>query len=175
MWQEADMKYLIIFLLIIVFVPTAIVSAEDMIVETKEGSEVVLHEDGSWEYTKTNINNNNQNDKIAIRGFLKTPMPIDLDAGRYSNKVQLTLYIENNTSKMIKAWRATLNAENPFGDLLFKCQLTAGEAAIMPGQAEQSNFVWEDNQFTPGEIYDHVITYSEENLKLSLTDIKVIH
>jgi hypothetical protein len=47
------MKYLILTLLIFFFVPSVIVSAEDVIVETKDGREVVLHENGSWEYYST--------------------------------------------------------------------------------------------------------------------------
>ena len=167
------MKYLILILLILFFVPTAIVSAEDVIVETKDGSKVVLHEDGSWEYGDAGINN--QKGEIAIRKFSKTLLPTDVNAERYYDTAQLSLFIENNTGKTIKAWKAILGVMNPFGDMLFNCQLTAGVAAIIPGPAEESRFEWKDNPFMDGEAYDHLATYSTDNLKLSLTDIKIIH
>ncbi|MBT5307562.1 MAG: hypothetical protein HON76_22160 [Candidatus Scalindua sp.] len=148
--------------------------AEDINTTTKDGRAVILHDNGTWEFIKETPEQR-EIEPISIEDFDKIHLPENPDISRYVNSVRLTLMIKNNTDKLIKAWRATLAVENPFGDILFRIQLTDGTANIKPRQIEKANFDWEDNMFITDEPYDQLLSFDKGNLKLKLSEIKIVH
>ena len=170
--MEVIMKILLILALTL-FIFTQASHADDISATTKDGSDVILHDNGNLEFAKDSTNN--ENVAISIEDFYKTHLPADLGTGKYFDEVQLTLLIRNNTHKTIKSWSAMLNVKNKFDTLLVKYQLTSGILSIKPGQIERSDVIWKDNQFVDGDVYDELISYDIATLKLSLTDIEIIH
>ncbi len=112
--------------------------------------------------------------KLELVDFDVKGLPVNTDVSRYSAEAVLTLYVKNNTSKRIKAWKALVVIKNGFGDILFRTRLTDGTANIAPGATEKASFSWEDNQFISDEPYDKIMAYSKENLKIELKEIKLI-
>ena len=104
--------------------------------------------------------------KLELVKFDISVFPKDIEDGRFSDVVYLTLYVKNNTSKRIKAWRAHTIVKNSFGDVLLKLTLTDGSANIAPGATEAAPFGWENNPFISDEPYDKLTSYSKENLKV---------
>jgi hypothetical protein len=167
-------KNILIISIIIAYTILPTTFAEDINTTTKDGRAVILHDNGTWEFIKETPEQR-EIEPISIEDFVKEHLPENPDINRYSNYVQLTLMIKNNTEKLIKAWRATLVVENPFGDILFRIQLTDGTASIRPRQIEKANFAWEDNMFINDEPYDQLLSYDKDNLKIKLSEIKVVH
>lgn len=170
--MEVVMKILPILTLTLFIFTQA--SRADIIVTTKDGRDAILHDNGKWEFIKGRATNS-ENIAISIEDFYKTHLPVNFGIGRYYDEIQLTLFLRNNTDKTIKTWRAMLNVRNQYDKLLIKSQLTSGLLSIKPGQIENSDFTWKDNQFIDGELYDRLIDYDPANLRLSLTDIETIH
>lgn len=112
--------------------------------------------------------------KLELVDFDVKDLPVNTNVSRYSAEAVLTLYVINNTTKRIKAWRALVVIKNAFGDVLFRTRLTDGTANIAIGGTEKASFRWKDNQFIAGEPYDKILSYSKENLKIELKDIKLI-
>ena len=112
--------------------------------------------------------------KLELVNFDVKGLPVNTDVSRYSAEAVLTLYVKNNTTKRIKAWKALVVIKNAFGDVLFRTRLTDGTANIAIGETEKASFSWEDNQFIVDEPYDKILSYSKENLKIELKDIKLI-
>ena len=112
--------------------------------------------------------------KLQLINFDVKRLPVNYDVSRYRPKAVLTLYLKNNTSKRIKAWRALIIVKNAFGDVLFRARLTDGSANIPPGGTEKASFSWEDNQFIDDEPYDKLVAYSKENIKIEIKEVQLI-
>lgn len=111
---------------------------------------------------------------LELVSFRKEMFPQDFSAGRLSDAVQLTLMLKNKTDKRIRAWKALLTVYNSFNEKLFSCELSSGRSDISLGKTEAAHFSWEDNIFINKEPYDYLSGYSAENLKLVLSDVKVV-
>lgn len=111
---------------------------------------------------------------LELVDFETKRLPVNYDASRYSAEAVLTLMVKNNTSQRIKAWKGLLIVKNAFGDVLFRVRLTDGTANIAPGQIAEASYSWEDNQFIDDEVYDKLVAYSKENLRLDLTEVQLI-
>lgn len=149
----------------------AIGVCKDLTATLEDGRKVLLKEDGTWEFMSKQLT---KKDVLSLESFIKVPIATDPMAGIYSDKVRLSLFVRNNTEKVIKGWKATMIVKNAFGDILFKTKLIAGQSKIESGEVEMADFSWEDNPFIPNEPYDHLVSYSDENLKIELSDIQVI-
>ena len=112
--------------------------------------------------------------KLQLIDFDVKRLPVNYDVSRYRPKAILTLYLKNNTSKRIKAWKALIIVKNAFGDVLFRARLTDGSANIPPGGTEKASFSWEDNQFIDDEPYDKLVAYSKENIKIEIKEVQLI-
>lgn len=110
---------------------------------------------------------------LELIDFDTKRLPVNYDVSMYSPEAVLTLKVRNNTQKRIKAWKAVVIIKNAFGDVLFRARLTDGTANIGPGETEQASFSWEDNQFIEDEPYDKLVAYSEENLRVELTEVQL--
>ena len=138
-----------------------------------DGRKVLLKENGTWEFiSERKITS--KGDILTLESFQKKVLYQDYDIGRYQDRVVLTLFVKNNSEREIKGWRALMTVKNPFGELLFDCELTAGDQKIKPGKTEKADFGWEDNPFIHDQPYDKLMGYSEENLKIELSNIQVI-
>jgi len=116
----------------------------------------------------------NSDIKLQLIDFEIDCLPENYDLNRFRPSVKLTLHLKNNTVRRIKAWRVTLIAENSFGDILFKSRLTDGTADIKKENIEKSSFIFKDNIFIDDQPYDKLVSYSKENLKISITDIQLV-
>lgn len=164
------MKILLILTLIL-FIFTQDSRADDITATTKDGRDVILHDNGNLVFVKDSTNNNIA---ISIEDFHKTHFPADLSTGKYYDEVQLTVLIRNKTVKTIKSWSALLIVKNSFDGFLIKYQLPSGILSIKPGQIVSSVSIWRDDEFMDDDVYDKLMDYDPGNLKLSLTDIEII-
>lgn len=151
----------------------AIGVCKDLTATLEDGRKVLLKDDGTWEFISKQGEVNNGG-ILTLERFKKKYIPQDYKNNRYSDEVQLILFVKNNSDKEIKAWKATMAVKNAFGELLLTSNLTSGASNIKPEKIEKATFGWEDNPFIDGEPYDKIMPYSEENLKIELSNIKVI-
>ena len=146
---------------------------KDLTATLEDGRKILLKEDGTWEFVseKKEVS---KGEVLTLERFKMKYVPQDYESDRYSDEVRLILFVKNNSNKEIKAWKALMTGKNPFEEELFTCNLTSGASNIKPGKTEKATFGWEDNPFIDGQPYDKLMSYSEENLKIELSDIEVI-
>lgn len=99
----------------------------------------------------------------------------DIMSGRAMDEVVLYLTIANRTDTHITAWRAVAVFADPFGDEMFKIQLTSGQANIPPGETRDARFAFEDNPYINNEAADQLAQYDAEKLTIEFQDIRVVH
>lgn len=95
-------------------------------------------------------------------------------AGRYHDSARLTLTLRNDGEQTVSAWRAIMVVQDPFGDELFRIQLTDGRADIAPGGTSDATFGFDDNPFIDGEPYDKLAGYNADNLSIRLENLRIV-
>jgi hypothetical protein len=112
---------------------------------------------------------------IALLYSRTSTMPKSPNLGEYSDYVRLELVVRNNTNQQVRAWRAVLVARDPFGEEMFRVELTGGRANIPPGDVREARFQFDDNEFIENEPYDYLAAYDSNTIDLLLTDIQVAY
>lgn len=136
---------------------------------TEDGKQVILNSDGSWKFLE------GQALPISFSKFDVVKRDADVDSGRYSNDALLVLTIKNETDKIIKAYRLTIEVRNAFGDVMHTIKLTSGDSMIYPQETEDASFKFDDNQFIDDEVYDSLTAYSIDNLSLTIIDAQAVY
>ena len=113
--------------------------------------------------------------EISVVGKRINLLGENYDLNRYSSEAELTLVIRNNCTVAVSAWRAVFTFIDPFGDEMFKVQLTSGKADIRPRDTEVARFTWEDNQFLSDEPYDYLSSFDAGNIAIVVEEIRVVH
>ena len=116
-----------------------------------------------------------QTPAISLESHSVRLLDVNVDASRYSKVAELTMFVRNNSSARITAWRVMATFTDPFGDEMFKIQLTSGNTSIAPRDIAEARFSFEDNQFIDDEPYDNLASYAASNIKITLDDIRVVN
>lgn len=115
-----------------------------------------------------------QGPPIEIVGHRVELVAQDVMAGRMFDQSRLRLEVANRTDQAVAAWRAVAVFTDPFGDELFRIQLTSGQADIAPGETKEATFAFDDNPFIPEEPADHLRQYGDR-IGVRLEGIRVVH
>lgn len=112
---------------------------------------------------------------ISLEGQAIELLPVDFQVFRLSMVARLILTTRNNTSEFISSWRVMAYFTDPFGDEMFKIQLTSGKANIPPGETSEVSFDFEDNRLLDKEPFDHLASYDANKIHIRLDSIRVVN
>lgn len=136
---------------------------------TNDGKEVILKDDGTWQYVK------NIKMELSLIDFNFMLREKDYNKDRYSNDVVIEFLLKNETDKIIKGYKILIEVKNSFGDLLNILEMISGDSILNVNESKADCFLFEDNQFIDDEVYDNFTVYNKENLILTLTKCQVIY
>lgn len=122
------------------------------VVTTKDGKEILLKNDKTWEY----VIGKPANIKYAEDAIVVWDKSLTLEEGEYSNKfVALKLHYKNNTDKKVAGISVFVSIKNPFGKVVLE-NTYEDEVAVEPDEQMKSNTYWEyeDNPFINGQPFD---------------------
>ncbi len=120
------------------------------------------------------LNAGTKSQPLELIKFKKINRPANYSIQKYSPYVNLKLTLKNNTEETITAWKSLMKVRNAFNEEILTIMLTSGDSQIKPGMTENADFIWEDNQFIDDEPYDRLATTSSENLKIDISETKVV-
>lgn len=127
------------------------VFAEEIVI-TKEGKEILLRDDKTWE----NVIGSSTDIKYAEEAVEIWDKSLTLRESEYgSNFVALQLHYKNNTNTKIIGITAFVSIKNPFGKVVLE-NTYEDVVAVEPDEKLRNNTYWkyEDNQFINGQPFD---------------------
>lgn len=150
--SERILKIKTILLLSILLTVISSIAIADQSATTKDGKEVLLKDDGLWQY----ITPLHENIKYAENAVGVWDKSLTLHEGEYSNKfVALQLHYRNNTEKKIIGVTVFISIKNPFGKVVSE-DTYEDEVIIAPNEQMRNDTFWrfEDNPFIDGQPFD---------------------
>ena len=131
----------------------------DEVVTTKDGKQVLLKDDNTWEYVDQN--SENQPTSIPIKANYADEAVevwnayLELGEVNYSNAVRLYIDYKNNTDKKVIGVSINVSITNPFGKTVYENTFN-DEVVLEPLERLKNDTYWyfQDNQFIDDEPYD---------------------
>lgn len=110
---------------------------------------------------------------IEITSFEKEKLSgrYDIVMRRFRKKVRLKIFCKNNAEKKISAWEALLSIKNPAGKKIFTINVVSKEAHVKPGEEQEIDLQFEEEQFKNKEAFAYFESAKPENLRIKLSEI----
>lgn len=127
------------------------------------------------ETTQNNTENNseqNQYSNILVKVTGKTSLPVDYDENRYSQRVEFSFMISNNTSKSIKGIKGVLTIKDLFGSKIISLNCDFTGKTVGSNQSVSFEGIGIDiNQFMDNHLKLYNENYSDMIYEYKITDV----
>lgn len=151
---------------------SGVVAAEE-IVTRKDGVQIILKDNFTWEQVKSTGIAEVKYSEDAVTVWDKALLRAD---GDYNKRLGLFLHYQNNTDKKIVGITVKVGILNPFGKSVFSTTYE-DEAVLEPNEKQKNDKFWtfEDNPFIHDEPYDKMWQMADNGTaKIETKILKVI-